>query len=84
MNVIEQTVEPKNGAIDLHVDVPAEWEGKRIRLRITFEEEKDMSTVKPKSDLTRFEGKFAHLPDQEKDRILHDLDAIRNEWTSDF
>ncbi len=26
MNVIEQTVKLRNGAIDLHVDVPAEWE----------------------------------------------------------
>ena len=76
MNTIEQIVEPKNGAIDLHVDVPAEWEGKRIR--VVFEE---ASVIKrPKSDLTRFEGKFAYLPPQETDKLLNDLDAMRDEW----
>ncbi len=84
MNTIEQTVEPKNGAIDLHVNVPAEWEGKRIRMRITLEEEEGLSMAKPKSDLTRFESKYAHLPETQKDSILDSLDAMRDEWTRGF
>lgn len=85
MNIIEQTVEPKNGVIDIHVDVPAEWNGKRIKIRVILEEdEQNIPIVKPKSDLTRFGGKYAYLPESEKKRMIQELDNMRNEWERDI
>ncbi|MEZ0540640.1 hypothetical protein [Fibrella arboris] len=37
MNVIEQTVEPKNGAIDLHIPVPEGGEDCAVKAVIIFE-----------------------------------------------
>ncbi|RIV22158.1 hypothetical protein DYU11_14040 [Fibrisoma montanum] len=81
MNIIEKTVEPKNGAIDLHFDVPAEWNGKQIKLRIIFEEDTGGLVDKDtKPDLTRFRGKWAHLPLEERLEMQKQLDDMRNEW----
>lgn len=52
MSIIEQTVEPKDGAV--HVDIPAEWEG--YVLKVTIERTED-KVDKPKIDLTQFGGK---------------------------
>ena len=77
MNTIEQTVEPKNGAIDLHVSVPAEWEGYMLKVTV---ERTEARVDKPKIDLTQFGGKWAHLPMEERLKMQQQLDDIRNEW----
>lgn len=84
MNTIERIVEPRNGVIDLHVDVPTEWEGKRIKVQMVVDETQTVPVIKPKSDLTRFGGKYSDLPTLEKDRILQGLDDLRNEWARDI
>jgi hypothetical protein len=82
MNIIEQTVEPKNGAVDthLHIATPPEWNGKRIKMRVIFEEQESTPVVKPKIDLTQFGGKWAHLPLEERLAMQKKLDDMRNEW----
>ena len=78
MNIIEQTVEPKNGAIDLHVDVPAEWEGYVLKVTV---ERTEAKSEKPKgTGLSRFRGKWAHLPLEERLKMQRELDDMRNEW----
>lgn len=75
MSIIEQTVEPKDGAV--HVDIPVEWEG--YVLKVTIERTKD-KVDKPKIDLTQFGGKWAHLPLEQRLAMQKELDDMRNEW----
>lgn len=82
MNVIEQTIEPKNGAIDFHIDVPQEWEG--MKIKITLEPAQEI-TKKPKgTGLSRFRGIWAHLPLEERLAMQKELDDMRNEWERDI
>ena len=76
MNVIEQTVEPKNGAV--HVDVPAEWEGYVLKVTI---ERTEAKAEKPKgTGLSRFRGKWAHLTPEQHEALDQQLTDMRNEW----
>ncbi|GAB4034452.1 hypothetical protein [Spirosoma gilvum] len=78
MNVIEQTVEPKNGAVDLHVDVPSDWEGYVLKVTV---ERTEAKIEKPKGPgLSRFGKKWAHLPLEQRLALQKELDAMRNEW----
>jgi len=78
MNSIEQTVEPKNGAIDLHVDVPTEWEGYVLKVTV---ERTEAKIEKPKgSGLSRFRAKWANLPLEQRLAMQKELDNMRNEW----
>ena len=77
MNVIEKTIEPKNGAIDFHLDVPQEWEGKKIKITLEPAQEGAETT---KNDLTQFRGKWAHLPLDERLAMQKELDNMRSEW----
>ena len=78
MNVIEQTIEPKNGAIDLHVEVPAEWEG--YVLKVTVERTEAKVDKAKKTGMSRFRGKWAHLPLEERLNMQKELDKMRDEW----
>ena len=78
MNVIEQTVEPKNGAIDLHVDVPADWEG--YVLKVTVERTEAKVEKPTKTGMSRFRGKWAHLPIEERIAMQKQVDDLRSEW----
>ena len=84
MSIIEQHVELTEDTIT--VLVPTEWKGKGATLTLTLDEEKEevVPVVKPKIDLTQFGGKFAHLSGEETDRMLDDLDKMRNEWERDI
>ena len=75
MSIIEQTVEPKDGAV--HVDIPVEWEG--YVLKVTIERTKDKVDT-PTRDLTQFGGKWAHLPLEQRLAMQKELDDMRNEW----
>ena len=77
MNVIQQTIEPKDGVIDFHLDVPHEWEGKKIKITLEPTQE---SVEKSKHNLTRFRGKWAHLPLEQRLAMQKQLDDMRNEW----
>lgn len=78
MNVIEQTIEPKNGAIDFHIDVPQEWEG--MKIKITLEPAQEI-TEKPKgTGLSRFRGIFKDMSPEEKADMDKQLTELRNEW----
>lgn len=78
MNTIEQTIEPKNGAVDLHVDVPAEWEG--YLLKVTIERTETKADAPEGTGLSRFRGKWAHLPLEQRLAMQKELDDMRNEW----
>jgi len=84
MNVIEQHVELTEDV--LTIPVLAEWRGKGATLKLTLDNQKaePVPVVKPKTDLTRFGSKFADLPTEEIDRMLTELDAMRNEWGRDI
>ena len=78
MSTIEQTVEPKNGVVDLHVDVPADWEGYVLKVTV---ERTEIKVEKPeRTGMTRFRGKWAHLPLEQRLAMQKQLDDIRNEW----
>jgi hypothetical protein len=78
MNIIEQTVEPKNGAIDLHLNVPADWEN--YVLKVTVERTEARIEISSKAGLSRFRGKWSHLPLEERLAMQKELDDMRNEW----
>ncbi len=78
MNVIEQIVEPKNGAIDVHIDIPTDWENYVLKVTV---ERTEAQIEKPKdTGLSRFRGKWAHLPLEERLDMQKQLDDMRNEW----
>jgi len=78
MNTIERTVEPKNGAIDLHVDVPEEWVGYVVKVTL---ERTEAKINEPKgTGLSRFAGKWLHLPLEQRLAMQKELDDLRNEW----
>lgn len=76
MNVIKQTVEPKNGAV--HVDVPAEWEGYVLKVTVERTEakvEKPMNT-----GMSRFRGILKDMSNEEHEDMDRQLTELRNEW----
>ncbi|RYF71697.1 MAG: hypothetical protein EOO39_13490 [Cytophagaceae bacterium] len=76
MNVIEQTVEPKDGAV--HVDVPAEWEGYVLKVTI---ERTEAKAEKPKgTGMSRFRGIFKDMSSEERADMDRQLTELRNEW----
>ncbi|MEZ0486010.1 hypothetical protein [Fibrella aquatica] len=79
MNVIEQTVEPKNGAIDLHIPVPEGWEDWTVKAVIIFEKT-DVPVKKQGTGLGKHKGAFAHLPLEQRLEMQKQLDDMRNEW----
>ncbi|MBC7568281.1 MAG: hypothetical protein H7319_00920 [Spirosoma sp.] len=81
MNVIEQTIEPKNGAIDLHVDVPAEWEG--YVLKVTVERTEAKVETPKKTNMSRFRGMFNDMSAEEKADMDQQLTQLRSEWDRD-
>ena len=84
MTTIEQHVELTDDV--LTVPIPAEWRGKGATFKLILDEDEvaPVPVIKPKIDLTQFGGKFAHLPEQTIDRILGELDAMRDEWKRDI
>ncbi|MBO0932766.1 hypothetical protein [Fibrella aquatilis] len=83
MNVIEQHVELTDDT--LTVPIPADWRGKGATLKLILDEEVEpVPVLKPKIDLTQFGGKFAYLSSEATDRMLGDLDNMRNEWERDI
>jgi hypothetical protein len=83
MNIIEQTVEPKNGAIDLHILLPEGWDEWNIKAVVVYEKT-DVLAHKPKIDLTKLVGKYSHLSEEDKSQMLTELDNLRNEWERDI
>ncbi len=81
MNVIEQTIEPKNGAIDLHVDIPAEWEG--YVLKVTVERTEAKAETPKKTNMSRFRGMFNDMSAEEKADMDQQLTQLRSEWDRD-
>lgn len=78
MNIIEQTIEPKNGAIDFHAAIPAEWENYVLKVTI---ERTEAKIEQPKgTGMSRFRGKWGHLPLEERLAMQKELDDMRNEW----
>ncbi|TAE33916.1 MAG: hypothetical protein EAZ91_00965 [Cytophagales bacterium] len=78
MNTIEQTIESINGAIHVDMHVPAEWEGYVLKVTV---ERTEAKVEKPKrTGLSRFRGKWAHLPLEDRLRMQKELDNMRNEW----
>ncbi len=78
MNTIEQTVEAKNGAVDLHVDIPTEWEG--YVLKITVERTESRIEKREVVGMSRFRGALRHLTPEQHVDIDRQLNELRNEW----
>ena len=78
MNVIKQTIEPKNGAIDFHLEIPQEWEG--MKIKVTLEPAQEIIERPKGTGLSRFRGKWAHLPLEKRQSMQKELDDMRNEW----
>ena len=80
MNVIEQHVELTEDT--LTVTIPADWKGRRATLKLVLDEEsvEPVPIVKPKTDLTRFRGKWAHLTPEQHEALDQQLTDMRNEW----
>ncbi len=82
MNVIEQTIEPKNGAIDLHMDIPGEWEGYVLKVTV---ERTEAKAEKPKgTGMSRFRGILKDMSPEEKADMDKQLTELRNEWERDI
>lgn len=80
MNVIEQTVKAENGAIDLHIPVPESLDGYLVKAVIVYEKAEEVAEKPVQTGLSRFRGKWAHLPLEQRLAMQKDLDDMRNEW----
>jgi hypothetical protein len=78
MNIIEQTVEPKNGAIDLHLDVPTDWEG--YVLKVTVERTEAKIDIPGRTGMSRFWGIWKDMSLEQRLAMQKELDDMRNEW----
>ena len=80
MSIIEQTVEARNGAIDLHIPVPDSLDGYLVKAVIMYEKA-DVPDEKPKgTGLSKHRGAMAHLPLEQRLDMQKQLDDMRNEW----
>ncbi|GAA4412310.1 hypothetical protein GCM10023187_39240 [Nibrella viscosa] len=78
MNSIEQIAEPKNGVLDIHVETPADWNGKKVRIRVELEEESAQN--KAGTGLSRLRGQLRHLSAEQKTDMDRQLRELRDEW----
>jgi hypothetical protein len=82
MNVIEQTVEPKNGAIDFHAAIPAEWENYVLKVTI---ERTEAKIEQPKgTGMSRFRGILKNMTPEQHEDMDRQLAELRNEWERDM
>lgn len=79
MNVIEQHVEPKNGAIDLHIPLPEGWDEWVVKTVVVYEKT-DVPVKKQGTGLGKQRGALKHLPIEERLALQKELNDLRNEW----
>jgi hypothetical protein len=82
MNIIEQTIEPKNGAVDFHAEIPAEWEG--YVLKITVERTEAKVETPKKTGMSRFRGILKNMTPEQHNEMDRQLIELRNEWERDI
>lgn len=80
MNIIEQTVEPKNGAIDLHIPLPEGWDEWGIKVVVVYEKTDVPIQKSTGTGLSKYRSALGHLPLVERLAMQKELDDMRDEW----
>jgi hypothetical protein len=84
MNVIEQIVEPKNGAIDLHIPLPEGWDKWNIKTVVVFEKTTIPVEKSKGTDMSQFRGILKDMTPEQHEDMDRQLAELRNEWERDM
>jgi hypothetical protein len=77
MNALRQYITPSTDILEMKVKLPNDLQAKRLEVIIMVAD--DELVPKSKGILAKQRGKFKHFSDDEKAKMLKNLDEIHNE-----